>query len=124
MKKTLLTITILASSTILTAAPLSTTELKSMDCAALAVEKANASRVLSTSETKATGKTISKWAGLASSALNAFGGGSDTASKAGGFANKVSTESDLGQVDTQLMTDAQANIENIAIYQNSKKCSV
>ncbi|BAP38730.1 MAG: hypothetical protein ACN6N1_15075 [Acinetobacter guillouiae] len=95
-----------------------------MDCAALAVEKANASRVLSSSETKATGKTISKWAGLASSALNAFGGGSDTASKAGGFANKVSTESDPGQVDTQLMTDAQANIENIAIYQNSKKCSV
>ena len=124
MKKTLLTITILVSSTILTAAPLSTTELKSMDCAALAVEKANASRVLSSSETKATGKTISKWAGLASSALSSFGGDSEVATQAGGFANKVANQSEAEQKDAQLFADAQANVENISIYQKSKKCNL
>lgn len=124
MRKILLTMTILASTTSIIAAPISTSELKSMDCATLSVEKANANRVLASSNSNATGKTVSKWAGLASSALSAFGGHSETAAKAGGFANNVSTQSGSGQIDPQLVSDAQANVENIGVYQKSKKCSI
>ena len=61
-----------------------TSELKAMDCATLAVEKSNAKRSLAAAEqniaaasTQTPGKSLSKWAGMASGALSAFGGHSE-----------------------------------------------
>ena len=124
MKKILLTMIILIVPSFTMAALISTSELKNMDCDALAVEKANANRVLACSNSNAATKTISKWASLASSALSSFGGDSEVATKAGGFANKVANQSEAEQKDAQLFADAQANVENISIYQKSKKCNL
>ena len=67
-------------------------ELKAMDCATLAVEKANAKRSLEAADknianiqasAQAPGKSLSKFAGLAGGALAAFGGNSEKAARAG-----------------------------------------
>lgn len=68
---------------------LSSSELKSMDCATLAVEKANAKRAAESAEkniqtlsaqAQAPGNALGKWAGLAGNALSAFGGNSEKSS--------------------------------------------
>lgn len=125
MKIYLFAIPIIAMSSTTFASPISTSQLKSMDCATLAVEKANATRTLNAANqnSNATGKTVSKWAGIASNALSAFGGHSESATKAGNFANNLSNQTTTSdQIHPQTILDAQANIENISIYQKSKNC--
>ena len=114
----------------------STAELKAMDCASLAVEKSNAKRNLEAADkniaaaaTQTPGKSLSKWAGMAGSALSAFGGNSEKASKAGQIANSVAGEEDKSDaanipLQQQIKATAQANIDNIAVYQGSKKCKI
>ncbi len=141
MKKiiTLATIATLSVSTLATAETvsqkLSTSELKSMDCATLSVEKANARRSLeaadrnlTAAQTQTPGKSLSKWAGVASGALSAFGGNSDKVAKANHTLSGLSMQdtSDASNVDLQskIKADSQANIDNIAVYQGSKKCKI
>lgn len=115
---------------------LTTSELKSMDCATLSVEKSDAKRSLATAEqnitaasTQTQGKSISKWAGMASGALSAFGGNSDKAAKANQVANSLAGQQDTSdasnvQLQQQIKATSQANIDNIGIYQGSKKCKI
>ena len=115
---------------------LATSELKAMDCATLSVEKSNAKRDIETADknianinTQAPAKTVSKWAGLASSALGAFGGQSETAAKASSIAADVAgtentSDSSNLSVQQQNKTNAQANMDNISIYQKAKKCKM
>ena len=117
--------------------PFSTTELKAMACADLSVEQANAKREIASADknianinanSQAPGKSISKWAGIASGALTAFGGNSESAAKANQIASNLAGEdkSDAGNLTLQqeIKAKAQANIDNIAIYQKSKKCKI
>lgn len=113
---------------------LATSELKSMDCATLSVEKADAKRALETADknlaaiqTQTPGKTISKWAGVASGALTAFGGNSEKAAKANQIAsNLAGTPDDASNAELQQQnkTTAQTNVDNISVYQKSKKCKI
>ena len=115
---------------------LSTKELKAMDCATLYVEKANAKRSfeiadknINAAATQTPAKSLSKWAGMAGGALSSFGGNSEKATKAGQFANTLAGEqdtSDAANVELQqkIKATSQANIDNIAIYQGSKKCKI
>ena len=118
-----------------TSQKLSTSELKAMDCATLAVEKANAKRSLeaadknlAAAQTQTPGKSLSKWAGVASGALTAFGGNSEKAAKANqalsGFNNEDTSEAGNVELQSKIKADSQANIDNIAIYQGSKKCKI
>lgn len=117
--------------------PFTTTELKAMGCADLSVEQANAKRALAEADknianinanAQAPGKAVSKWAGIASGALTAFGGNSESAAKANQIASNLAGEdkSDAGNLTLQqeIKAKAQANIDNIAIYQKSKKCKI
>ena len=118
--------------------PFSTTELKAMACADLSVEQANAKREIASADknianinanSQAPGKSISKWAGIASGALTAFGGNSESAAKASNIASNIAgpeDTSDAGNLTLQqeIKAKAQANIDNIAIYQKSKKCKI
>ena len=118
--------------------PFSTTELKAMGCADLSVEQANAKRELTSADknianinanAQAPGKSISKWAGVASGALSAFGGNSESAAKASNIASSIAgpqDTSDTGNLTLQqeIKAKAQTNIENIAVYQKSKKCKI
>ncbi|WP_180183446.1 hypothetical protein [Acinetobacter sp. YH01020] len=113
-------------------------ELKAMDCATLAVEKANAKRSLEAAEknianiqasAQAPGKSLSKFAGLAGGALAAFGGNSEKAARAGNIANSLAGEQDTSDASNLELQQAnksaaQANIDNIGIYQGSKKCKI
>lgn len=113
-----------------------TSELKAMDCASLAVEKANAKRSLEAADkniaaaaTQTPAKSLSKWAGMASSALSTFGGNSEKAAKMGQVANSVAGESDTSDaanlpLQQQIKSVSQANIDNITVYQGSKKCKI
>jgi hypothetical protein len=113
-----------------------TTELKAMDCATLAVEKAEAKRSIdaadsniSAAQVQTPGKTISKWAGIASGALTAFGGNSEKVAKANQVAGDLSGEQNASDANNiplqqQIKATAQANIDNIGIYQTSKKCKI
>ncbi len=116
---------------------LSSSELKSMDCATLAVEKSNAKRAAETADkniqalsaqAQAPGNALGKWAGLAGNALSAFGGHSEKATRASQVAQSLSgseqAEESAANLSVQQETkaNAQANLENIAIFQNSKKC--
>lgn len=114
----------------------STAELKAMDCATLAVEKANAKRNLENADkniaaaaTQTPAKSLSKWAGMAGNALSTFGGNSEKATKMGQVANSVAGESDTSDaanipLQQQIKAASQANIDNIGIYQGSKKCKI
>ena len=106
----------LSTSTSTFAAPFSTSELRSMDCATLAVEKANAERALKNAE--APGGKLKKFAGFASKTLSSFSGDSETAAKASNIANNIAGQEGISA------EDAQANIENISTYQKSKNCQV
>ena len=142
MKK-LITLTIIATFASTTFAEstvsiqqLSTKELKAMDCATLSVEKANVKRSfeiadknINAAATQTPAKSLSKWAGMAGGALSSFGGNSEKATKAGQFANTLAGEqdtSDAANVELQqkIKATSQANIDNIAIYQGSKKCKI
>ena len=111
-----------------------TKELKAMDCTTLSVEKVNSQRSLTEAEKNITAsnspaKSVSKWAGVAGKALGAFGGNSETASKAGQVANNIAgldDSSEAGDIKIQEKNknSAQANIENITTYQKSKKCKI
>lgn len=114
---------------------LKSSELKSMDCATLAVEKADATRAvesadrnLANAQAQSGSKTVSKWAGLAGGALSTFGGNSEKASRAGEVLGNMSQTdtSDASNVELQqkIKANAQSNIDNIAIYQKSKKCKI
>ena len=115
---------------------LSTSELKAMDCATLAVEKSDAKRSLAAAEqniaaasTQTPGKSLSKWAGMASGALSAFGGNSQKATKASQIAGSFAGEQDSSdasnvQLQQEIKATSQANIDNIGIYQGSKKCKI
>ncbi|MBJ9984045.1 hypothetical protein IAE19_01125 [Acinetobacter sp. S40] len=113
-----------------------TSELKALSCTDLSVEKTNAKRELINAEknltniqTETPNKTISKWAGVASGALSAFGGKSENAAKAKEMANNLvgsedtSDENNL-KLQQALKNKAQTNIENIETYQKSKKCKL
>lgn len=126
----------IAESTTTSIQQISTKELKAMDCATLSVEKSNAKRSLEAADknitaaaTQTPAKSISKWAGLASGALSNFGGNSEKAAKAGQLANSLAGEqdtSDASNVELQqkIKATSQANIDNITIYQGSKKCKI
>lgn len=111
-----------------------TKELKAMDCTTLSVEKANSQRSLTEAEKNIAAlntpaKSVSKWAGVAGKALGAFGGNSETVSKAGQVANNIagldsSTEAGDIKVQEKNKSNAQSNIENITTYQKSKKCKI
>ena len=115
-----------------------TTELKALDCASLAVEKNDASRTIAAADSnisaaqaqaQAPSGSISKWAGIASGALSAFGGNSEKAAKASQIANDLSGEQNASDANNiplqqQIKATAQANIDNIAIYQKTKKCKI
>lgn len=115
---------------------ISSKELKAMDCATLSVEKSNAKRSFEAADknitaaaTQTPAKSLSKWAGVASGALSSFGGNSEKATKAGQFANNIAGEqdtSDASNVELQqkIKATSQANLDNIAIYQGSKKCKI
>ena len=118
--------------------PFSTTELKAMGCADLSVEQANAKRELASADkniatinanANAPGKSISKWAGVASGALSAFGGNSESAAKASNIASNIAGQEDTSgaanlTLQQEIKAKAQANMDNIAIYQKSKKCKI
>jgi hypothetical protein len=118
--------------------PFSTSELKTMGCADLSVEQTNAKRELAEAEknianinanAQAPGKAVSKWAGLASGAISAFAGNSEKASKVSQIANNLAGEedkSDAANLSLQqaIKIKAQTNIDNIMIYQKSKKCKI
>ena len=118
-----------------TSQKLSTSELKAMDCATLSVEKSNARHSLDAADknlaninAKAQDPSakVSKWAGIAGGALSAFGKGD---SKAGQLANSVAGPQDTSDasnpdVQQKLKADSQANLDNIAVYQKSKKCKI
>ena len=116
--------------------PFTTTELKSLSCTDLSVEKANAKRELAAAERNITNiqtdtpnKTISKWAGVAGGALSAFGGKSEHAAKAKDMANNLAGSEDTSdennlKLQQALKNKAQTNIENIETYQKSKKCKI
>ena len=116
MKKLLVftAITTLSISTF--AAPFSTSELKGMDCATLAVEKANAERALKNAAAPS-GK-LKKFASFAGKTLSSFSGDSEKAAKASHVANNIAGEEGMSA------EDAQANIENISTYQKGKNCKI
>jgi hypothetical protein len=116
---------------------LSTSELKSLDCTSLAVEKANAVRDFDNADqqlnslnaaSSAPANAVSKWAGLAGNALSAFSGNSDTAARASNAARNMSNQNP--QTDNsyelnkqrEIKNNAKANVENITIFQTSKGC--
>ncbi len=113
-------------------------ELKAMDCATLSVEQSNAKRELASAEknianinanAQSPNKAVSKWAGLASGALTAFGGNSEKTAKASQIASNLAGEEDTSDANNLTLQEsikakAQANIENIATFQKSKKCKI
>lgn len=115
---------------------LPTSQLKSMTCADLAVEKANAQRALNSAEQKLStmnaanpANTVSKWAGVAGGALSSFAGKSETAARASAAAQNIANQNPQANNAQDAATlqqykeNSKANIENIAIYQASKKCA-
>ena len=111
----------------------STGYLKSLDCTDLAVEKRTFERTLEASETSVSQNStigLSKWAGVAGTALNAFSGQSETLGKMGQIANSFSGQNNNTQAQANVASGqvsietARANIENVAIYQNAKKCNL
>ena len=111
----------------------STSYLKTLDCTDLAVERKTFERTLEASNAVATQVSVqqnnqmSKWAGLAGNALSAFAGQSETAGRMGQFANAFAGTNNT-QTNTasaqQAAEVAQANIDNIKIYQSAKKCKI
>ena len=111
----------------------STSYLKTLDCTDLAVERKTFERTLEASNAAAVQATtqqnsqMSKWAGLAGNALSAFAGQSETAGRMGQVANAFAgtNNNQTNAASAQQAAEvAQANIDNIKIYQSSKKCKI
>lgn len=110
----------------------STSYLKTLDCTDLAVEKKSFERTLNAAQQSAdqanlqANNGISKFAGLAGSALSAFSGQSDTVSKMSQIASSLSAKDSQHTANTsqQAVEIAQANLDNIAIYEKAKKCKI
>ena len=111
---------------------LKTSELKSMDCTTLAVEKADAKRAIDSSSrnisnisAQAPTKTLGKFA---SAAFGAFAGNSEKLATASSIAADISeddgTDASNLTVQQKIQSNAQANFDNIATYQKSKKCKI
>lgn len=111
----------------------STSYLKTLDCTDLAVEKKTFERTVEASELAASQATaqqnnkISKWAGLAGNTLSAFAGQSETAGRMGQLATAFSGNKNV-QTDAataqQTLEVARANLDNIEIYRQAKKCKI
>jgi hypothetical protein len=133
MKKSIICITALLLSTSTFAYDkLKSSELKAMDCATLSVEKADAKRALESSErnlaninANAPTKSLGKFA---SAALGAFSGRSETmataSSIAAGLGEDDGTDASNPSVQQKIKDNAQANFDNIAVFQKTKKCKV
>ena len=139
MKKlAILTLATTVAATSYAAEKFTTTELKTMDCATLAVEKAEAKRTVENADknianinaqAQAPGKALGKWAGLAGNAISAFAGDSEKAGRANAIAQNIAGPEDNSEagnltLQQQIKSNAQANIDNIGIYQGSKKCKI
>ncbi len=140
MKKLL----VLATATTISISAFATTqfassELKAMDCATLAVEKANSKRAIEAADknianiqasAQAPGKSLSKFAGLA-------GGASGSISVVTLKKQHVQVTLQTAWLVSKILlkhltlilqqankSAAQANLDNIGIYQGSKKCKI
>ena len=108
----------------------STSYLKTLDCTDLAVERKSFERTVNAAQLELeqhntqTNSNVSKWAGLAGNALSAFSGQSEKASKMGQLANAFSGQSNQKSAvnSQQVLEVAQANLDNISIYEKAKKC--
>ncbi|WP_180124054.1 hypothetical protein [Acinetobacter sp. YH12097] len=109
----------------------STSYLKTLDCTDLSVERKTFERTLEASQQALSqapaqqNNQVSKWAGLAGNALSAFSGQSETAARMGQFATAFSSNKNTQQDSSsaqQAMEIAQANLDNIDIYRQAKKC--
>lgn len=114
---------------------LSSTELKAMDCATLSVEKADAKRALDGADKNIANinaraqdpsAKVSKWAGIASGAMGAFGKGDSRANQVATALAGPEDTSDANNLEAQqkVKSISQTNMENIAVYQKSKKCKI
>ncbi|ALH94313.1 hypothetical protein [Acinetobacter equi] len=133
MKKSIVCITaLLITSSTFAYDKLKSSELKAMDCATLSVEKADAKRALESSErnlaninANAPTKTLGKFA---SAALGAFAGKSETmataSSVAAGLGEDDGTDASNPAIQQKIKENAQANFDNIAVFQKTKKCKV
>ena len=136
-KSALLLVVAMVSANTFAVEQFTTYELSTMDCPSLAVEKANSKRALDKAneqvsnlnvQAQAPTNSVSKWASLAGGALSAFSGNSKSAAKAADVANNLSANDQTEQVAydleyyKQVQANAQSNIDNIAIYQDAKKC--
>lgn len=109
----------------------STTYLKGLDCTDLAVEARSFERTLQAAQNAQeqanaqANNPVSKWAGIASGALSAFAGQSETVARASEITSAFSGQNNKNnsapsQADAEV---ALANLENIRMYQKGKKCS-
>lgn len=110
----------------------STTYLKSLDCTDLAVEARSFERTLEASQNALNqanaqaNNPVSKLAGIASGALSAFAGQSQTVARATEITNAFTGNNNQNNIAAS-QADAEvalANLENIRIYQKAKKCSI
>lgn len=110
----------------------STTYLKGLDCTDLAVEARSFERTLEASQNALNqanaqaNNPVSKLAGIASGALSAFAGQSQTVARATEITNAFTGNNNQNNIAaSQADADvALANLENIRIYQKAKKCSI
>ncbi|HJF28373.1 MAG TPA: hypothetical protein K8V79_09055 [Acinetobacter lwoffii] len=106
----------------------STTYLKGLDCTDLAVEARSFERSLEASQhaLNQANNPVSKLAGIASGALSAFTGQSQTVARATEITNAFTGNNNQNNIAaSQADADvALANLENIRIYQKAKKCSI
>ncbi|MEK5770034.1 hypothetical protein VXE29_05175 [Acinetobacter variabilis] len=110
----------------------STKYLKGLDCTDLAVEARSFERTLEASQNALNqanaqaNNPVSKLAGIASGALSAFAGQSQTVARATEITNAFTGNNNQNNIAaSQADADvALANLENIRIYQKAKKCSI
>ena len=110
----------------------STSYLKTLGCTDLAVEARSFERTLESAQiahnqaTAQANNPVSKLAGLASGALSAFAGQSESIARASQITSALSGNNAQNNAASSQVTaeTAQANLENIRIYQKAKKCSI
>ncbi len=106
-----------------------------MDCATLSVEKADAKRALDGADKNIANinaraqdpsAKVSKWAGIASGAMGAFGKSDSRANQVASALAGPEDTSDANNLEAQqkVKSVSQTNMENIAVYQKSKKCKI
>ena len=111
----------------------STKYLKTLDCTDLAVEAKAFERTLEAAQSNyaqgsaLANNSVTKFAGLAGSALSAFAGQSTTAAKMSQVTNALTGGNSAQQTVNNAQQSAEVatvNLENIAIYQKAKKCNI